>query len=63
MGQTLVIHPGPLGDVLLAIPALRALRKRHGAGLILAAQTRIGDLLHVLGVVAVWLDEQAIETE
>jgi ADP-heptose:LPS heptosyltransferase len=53
MGQTLVIHPGPLGDVLLAIPALRALRKRHGAGLILAAQTGVGELLHVLGAVDV----------
>jgi ADP-heptose:LPS heptosyltransferase len=48
-----VVHPGPLGDVLLAVPALRALRRRHGAGLILAAQTNVGELLHVLGAVDV----------
>jgi ADP-heptose:LPS heptosyltransferase len=53
MGQTLVIHPGPLGDVLLAIPALRALRRRHGRELVLAAQSSIGELLHMLGVVDV----------
>jgi ADP-heptose:LPS heptosyltransferase len=53
MPQTFVIHPGPLGDVLLAVPALRALRKRHGPGLMLAAQTNVGELLHVLGAVDV----------
>jgi ADP-heptose:LPS heptosyltransferase len=53
VGQTFVIHPGPLGDVLLSIPALRALRRRHGAGLMLAAQTNVGELLHVLGAVDV----------
>jgi ADP-heptose:LPS heptosyltransferase len=48
--RTLVLHPGALGDVLLAIPALRALRA--GAGeLVLAAQPRIGRLLASLGVV------------
>jgi ADP-heptose:LPS heptosyltransferase len=54
--QTLVIHPGPLGDVLLAIPALRALRRRHaGASLALAAQSPIGELMHALGLVDVRL--------
>ena len=50
--EALVIHPGPLGDVLLATPALRALRRRHaGERLVLAAQPAIGELMHRLGVV------------
>jgi heptosyltransferase-3 len=48
--RTLVLHPGALGDVLLAIPALRALRA-GGDELVLAAQPRIGRLLASLGVV------------
>ena len=47
---TLAIHPGALGDVLLAIPALRALRAVGGV-VVLAAQPRIGALLEALGVV------------
>jgi ADP-heptose:LPS heptosyltransferase len=53
MAHTLVIHPGPLGDVLLAVPALRALRRRHGPEIVLAAQSPVGELLHILGVVDV----------
>jgi ADP-heptose:LPS heptosyltransferase len=45
------VHPGALGDVLLAIPALRALRATAGAPLVLAAQPRIGALLQALDVV------------
>ncbi len=49
---TLVIHPGALGDVLLAVPALRALRAaRPRETLVLAAQPRLGALLTALGVV------------
>jgi ADP-heptose:LPS heptosyltransferase len=48
---TLAVHPGALGDVLLAIPALRALRVMAGAPLVLAAQPRIGALLQTLGIV------------
>ncbi len=49
---TLVIHPGALGDVLLAIPALRALRRaRPGEALVLAARPRNGPLLQALGEV------------
>lgn len=49
---TLVIHPGALGDVLLAVPALRVLRARHpGDRLALAAQTHVGRLLLALGLV------------
>ena len=47
--RTLVIHPGALGDVLLAVPALRALRRaRPHDTLVLAAQPRPGALLHAL---------------
>jgi ADP-heptose:LPS heptosyltransferase len=45
----LAIHPGALGDVLLAIPALRALRA--GGPVALAAQPRVAALLQALGVV------------
>ncbi len=52
MGRTLAIHPGALGDVLLAIPALRALKSLAPADeLVLAAPPRIGALLTALGVV------------
>jgi heptosyltransferase III len=45
----LAIHPGALGDVLLAIPALRALRADGSVAL--AAQPRIAALLLALDVV------------
>jgi heptosyltransferase-3 len=48
---TLAVHPGALGDVLLAIPALRALRAGRPSPLMLAAQPRIGGLLEALAVV------------
>jgi hypothetical protein len=44
----LAIHPGALGDVLLAIPALRALRKASGT-VGLAAQRHIAALVVALG--------------
>jgi ADP-heptose:LPS heptosyltransferase len=51
-GPTLVIHPGALGDVLLAVPALRFIRAlADGTPVRLAAQPRIGGLLAHLGVV------------
>lgn len=46
---TLVIHPGALGDVLEAVPALRALRR--GGVLAFAGQPRLGHLLHGFGLV------------
>jgi heptosyltransferase III len=49
--RVLAIHPGALGDVLLAIPALRALRATPGTTVTLAAQPRIGALLETLHVV------------
>lgn len=50
-----MIHPGALGDVLLAIPALRALKRQWpDERLCLAAQPRIGALLAALEVVDEW---------
>jgi hypothetical protein len=48
--RILVVHPGALGDVLQAVPALRGLRSR-GAPLTFAGQPRLGGLLLALGVV------------
>jgi ADP-heptose:LPS heptosyltransferase len=73
--RALAIHPGALGDVLLAIPALRALRATGGrrappsgaapspVAVTLAAQPRIGALLVALGEVdeAVAFDTLGLE--
>jgi hypothetical protein len=59
--RTAVLHPGALGDVLLAVPALRALRaSAPGHELVLAAQPRIGALLAALGAVDRALDFDAL---
>jgi ADP-heptose:LPS heptosyltransferase len=47
-GTALAIHPGALGDVLLTIPALRALRDA-GARVVMAAQSRLAALLVAVG--------------
>lgn len=50
--RLLVIHPGALGDVLQAVPALRALGGNAGGGQVsLAAQPRLARLLAGAGVV------------
>ncbi|HWP74951.1 MAG TPA: glycosyltransferase family 9 protein [Methylomirabilota bacterium] len=50
--RILIIHPGALGDVLQAVPALRGLRAAAPAGrLVFAGQPRLGRLLGALGVV------------
>ena len=48
----LIIHPGALGDVLQAVPALRVLRANApGARVVFAGQPRLGRLLVTLGAV------------
>ena len=47
--RILILHPGALGDVLQAVPALRGLRA-HGR-ITFAGQPRLGRLLTALGVV------------
>jgi len=60
-GDTLAIHPGALGDVLLAIPALRALRTQHpGRPLVLAAQPRLGHLLASLALIDRAIDFESL---
>jgi ADP-heptose:LPS heptosyltransferase len=50
--QILIIHPGALGDVLQAIPALAALGELgEGSHLTFAGQTRLGRLLSGVGLV------------
>ena len=48
--ETLVVHPGALGDVLQAVPALGALA-RLGHRLTFAGQPRLGELLQGSGLV------------
>jgi hypothetical protein len=60
-GDTLAIHPGALGDVLLAVPALRALRAQSpGRALVLAAQPRLGHLLASLGLIDLGIDFESL---
>jgi heptosyltransferase-3 len=59
--STLVIHPGALGDVLQAVPALRAL---HLDGpLEFSGQPRLGGLLRGLGVVGAVLPFDSLGLE
>ncbi|MCP9453325.1 MAG: glycosyltransferase family 9 protein [Nitrospira sp.] len=57
----LVIHPGALGDILLAVPALRRLRAIYFSHrLVLACQPAAGQLLRECGVIDEWV---AFESE
>ena len=59
--RLLAIHPGALGDVLQAVPALRALRGDAGdRHLSLAAQPRLARLLAGAGVVDEALSFEAL---
>jgi ADP-heptose:LPS heptosyltransferase len=59
--ELLVIHPGALGDVLQAVPALSALRERNR--LSFACQMRIGRLLAGTGLVDQVLDFDTLGLE
>ena len=58
----LIIHPGALGDVLLALPAIRMIRRSFAShAIVLIAQNRIGRLLRVCGEVdRVWSMEGSV---
>ena len=44
--RLLIVHPGAVGDLLLALPAIRTLRRRHGAAEVgLVAARQVGSLL------------------
>jgi glycosyl transferase family 9 (putative heptosyltransferase) len=58
----LAIHPGALGDVLLAIPALRALRATASA-VTLAAQRHLAALLSALGEADAGRDFETLRLE
>lgn len=48
----LIIHPGALGDVLLALPAIASLRNRHPTEhIVLLSGSEVGTLLQACGVV------------
>jgi ADP-heptose:LPS heptosyltransferase len=52
LSSFLIIHPGALGDVLQAVPALRRLRAgAQAVRLVFAGQPRLGALLAALGAV------------
>lgn len=58
--SALVIHPGGLGDVLLAVPALQAVRAQYPTHkIVLLAGTEVGHLLQQCGVVVQTLPIEA----
>ena len=61
MARTIVIlHPGGLGDVLLAVPAIRALRERFSSNqFLLCAQSQAAELLHDCGIVDRWISVES----
>jgi heptosyltransferase-3 len=51
-----IIHPGSLGDVLLAVPAMKRLRGRFPRhGILLIANDSAGRLLHDLQLIDAWM--------
>jgi ADP-heptose:LPS heptosyltransferase len=61
-GTALAIHPGSLGDVLLTIPALRALRA-EGGRLTLAARPHLAALVVALGEADAALDFESLRLD
>lgn len=52
----IILHPGSLGDVLLAVPAMRGLRARHpGQDMLLIARDPVSRLLKACGVIKDWM--------
>lgn len=51
-----IVHPGSLGDVLLAVPAIRRLGARdNGREILLVAQESISRLLIACGIINDWM--------
>lgn len=56
----LILHPGGLGDLLLALPAIRALRERFSSHqFLLCAQNHAAEFLHECGMVDRWISVQS----
>ncbi len=51
-----IVHPGSLGDVVLAVPAIRRLRARYsGWETLLIARDAVSRLLKICGVIDYWM--------
>ncbi|MFI5222923.1 MAG: hypothetical protein ACHQX3_01555, partial [Nitrospirales bacterium] len=55
----MMVHPGGLGDVLLAVPAMARLRTRFPNNqLVLCAEDQVARLLHACRIIDVWTSVQ-----
>lgn len=58
----MMIHPGGLGDVLLAVPAMARLRARFsGYRLVLCAEDQVAKLLLAYGIIDQWISVQGLD--
>jgi len=59
----MMIHPGGLGDVLLAVPAMARLRARFPSyRLVLCAEDQVAKLLLAYGIIDKWISVRGLES-